>query len=122
VQTITRESENVERESAFWTDRYMVRQRQSPPGGAFAPSDPRADMPSFLNSCRDIILTTGTPFASLLGGSRGNSEESCTARPRSTLVRTIRPSDAGASWPVLDSLFKTKGRKGGIWAVLTLED
>ena len=60
LQTIGRDSETSEKESAYWTDRYKVRMRQTSPAGVFANAVPKPDIPAFLESCTDSILTTGT--------------------------------------------------------------
>lgn len=59
LQAVGRENENNENESAFWTDRYRVRMQHASHAGMFANSDPKPDIPAFLESSKDLIVTTG---------------------------------------------------------------
>ena len=59
MQTVGRDNENSEKESAYWTDRYKVRMRHTSPAGVFANAEPKPDIPAFLENCTESILTTG---------------------------------------------------------------
>lgn len=81
LQDIRRDSINGRGRSAFWHDRYTLRQAAPNGVGAPAAADEYArnsrlregsatalDVPTFLDSLKDTILTTGTS-ATLIAGS-----------------------------------------------------
>lgn len=81
-QAVAHDSVNEENESAYWTDRYVLRMTR--PANLDVSQNIHPEMPKFLEPCRDAVLTTGQKSP------RFSKQDSIHAKSlSSTIVRNI---------------------------------